>query len=129
MVSRRTTPVAVFAAVMLAAGLTGGCVAKAGNADPESRTFAFTGTTLNVKANDGPTDLVAADREDVEVTRWFDVKSPWSDARWRLDGGVLDMAAECSVIANCDARFRVEVPRGVRVLRDGEPTDLRGAGE
>ncbi|OLT34266.1 hypothetical protein BJF79_33575 [Actinomadura sp. CNU-125] len=127
--SRKTTPVAVLAAVVLAAGLSGGCVAKAGNAEPESRTFPFAGSTLNVKANDVPTDLVPADRKDVKVTRWFDDKSPWSDARWRLADGVLDIAASCSVIANCDAKFRVEVPRGVRVLRDGEPTDLRGTGE
>ncbi|MBE1530615.1 hypothetical protein [Actinomadura algeriensis] len=126
---RRTTPVSVFVAVVLAAGLSGGCVARAENADPVTRTFPFAGTTLNVRANDVPTDLVPADRGDVGVTRWFDDKSPWSDVRWRLDDGVLDMAASCSVIANCDARFGVEVPRGVRVLRDGEPTELRGAGE
>ncbi|MFV2171700.1 hypothetical protein ACFHW2_02405 [Actinomadura sp. LOL_016] len=129
MKSRRTTPVSVFAAVVLAAGLSGGCVADADKADPVSRTFPLTGATLDVKAHDVPTDLVAADRRDVKVTRWFDDKSPWSDAWWRLEDGVLDMAASCSGIANCDARFRVEVPRGVRVLRDGEPTDLGGTGE
>ncbi|WP_026400843.1 hypothetical protein [Actinomadura rifamycini] len=129
MVSRKTGPLAVFALVVAAAGATGGCVADADKADPVSRTFAFAGTTLDVRAHDVPTDVVAADRRDVEVTRWFDDRSPWSDAWWRLEGGALEMDATCTGFANCDARFRVEVPRGVRVLRDGEPTDLRGPGE
>lgn len=129
MVSRKTGPLTVFALVVAAAGFGGGCLANADDAEPVSRTFPFAGTTLDVRAHDVPTDLVAVDREDVKVTRWFDDRSPWSDAWWRLEGGALDMNASCSGFANCDARFRVEVPRDVRVLRDGKPTDLRGAGE
>ncbi|MEU8384242.1 hypothetical protein [Streptosporangium sp. NPDC048865] len=114
------------AVTTLIGGLTA-CSVSAGNARPEERTFAFDGRTLNVKSHEIPTDLVAADREDIKVTRWFDAKIGSSRTlRWDLKGDVLDLEAGCTGIAFCDARFRVEVPRDVRVLRDGRRTDLRG---
>ncbi|WP_223167651.1 serine hydrolase domain-containing protein [Nonomuraea sp. SYSU D8015] len=102
-----------------------GCAAYV-QAQPEEKTFAFAGRTLDVVANGVPTDLVAADREDVKVVRWFDVKSGAKKTSWVLKGNTLTLKAECLGFANCDARFRVEVPRTVRVLRDGRPTKLRG---
>jgi hypothetical protein len=121
-----TRLLACCAITTLIGGLTA-CSVNAGNALPEEKTFAFSGKTLNVKSHEIPTDLVAGDRDDIKVTRWFDAKAGSSKTlRWDLKGDVLDLEAGCTGIALCDARFRVEVPRGVKVLRDGRRTDLRG---
>lgn len=99
--------------------------ANAESAKPEEKVFPFSGTTLDVAAHDTPTDLVATDREDVKVTLWFDVKGTNATSHSSLKNGRLDLKAGCSGLAFCDAKFRVEVPRGVKVLRDGRKTDLR----
>lgn len=117
----------VPAAVLLALGALTACSVDAKNATPKSTAFAFSGDTLDVRAHGVPTDLVAADRKDVEVTRWFDAKAGSRKTLvWKLHGGTLDLDARCKGLALCDARFRVEVPRGTTVLRDGRPTKLRG---
>lgn len=113
-------------ATVLVGGLTA-CSVDAKSATPEEKTFAFGGETLDVKAHGIPTDLVAGDRKDVKVTRWFDTRAGSSKTlRWELKGDTLDLEAGCTGLALCDARFEVEVPRGVEVLRDGRKTDLRG---
>ncbi|MEE1822524.1 hypothetical protein PUR61_10015 [Streptomyces sp. BE20] len=116
---------AVTAVVLLAA--VTGC-ARAEEAEPESTLFGYAGTTLDVVvAHHVPTDLVTADRQDIKVTRWFkaDVVGT-STTDWRLEGDTLHLEASCSGLADCDARFRVEVPPHVAVLRDGRATDLKG---
>jgi hypothetical protein len=109
----------------IAALVLAGCASYL-EAPPEFRTFAFTGTTLDVESHGVPTDLIATDRTDVKVTRWFSARSGVKDARWTLRDGSLDLVAQCGGFANCDARFEVEVPKGITVLRSGRPTDLRG---
>ena len=105
-----------------------GC-ATASEATPVTTTFPFDGTILDVRSHDVATDLVATDRDDVEVTRWFATKlATGVKADWSLTDRTLDLRADCTGIANCDARFRVEVPLGVRVLRDGQATELDGRG-
>ncbi|MFJ8022187.1 hypothetical protein [Streptomyces sp. NPDC096311] len=104
-----------------------GC-ANADDATPEKKTFSFDGKTLNVRSHGIPTDLVVSDRGDVRVTRWFDVQpgaKPHSS--WKLTDGTLDLQAGCARFANCDVRFRVEVPKSVKVLRNGRATKLKGA--
>ncbi|GHG48956.1 hypothetical protein [Streptomyces glebosus] len=117
-----------MAGVILAAGIgLTGC-ANVEEAKPETKTFPFDGKTLNVTSHDIPTDLVAAEREDVKVTRWFDVGiGADEETSWSLKKGILDLQAACSKIANCDVRFRVEVPKSLKVLRNGRATDLKGA--
>ncbi|MFJ9696324.1 hypothetical protein [Kitasatospora sp. NPDC101183] len=124
----KSAPPALLALVVAALVPLTGC-ADAGDAKPEEKSFAFSGKTLDVKAHGNRTDLVPADREDVKVTRWFktgDLKVGDIRKVWELDNGTLELRAGCSGLADCDARFRVEVPRGVTVTRDGRPTDLRG---
>ncbi|MFB6888644.1 hypothetical protein ACFCX4_04925 [Kitasatospora sp. NPDC056327] len=117
---------ALFAATVLLAAVAG--CARSGDAEPESTVFGFDGATLNVVARHHvPTDLVAADRQDVKVTRWFKADGIGRErAEWTLEGDTLTLEASCSGFANCDARFRVEVPPHVAVLRDGRATDLKG---
>ncbi|NKY58310.1 hypothetical protein [Nocardia flavorosea] len=51
---------------------------------------------------------------------------PAKEQSWTLENGRLELVARCGGFANCDARFRVEVPATLTVLRSGQPTDLRG---
>ncbi|GAA2991113.1 hypothetical protein GCM10010519_25940 [Streptomyces lactacystinicus] len=117
------TVVLVVAALVSLAGC-----ADARDAAPEDRTFEFAGRSLDVKSHGAPADLVAVDREDVKVTRWFDTSGKIGSAKesWTLEGGVLELRAGCSGLANCDTKYRVEVPQGVVVLRDGRGTELKG---
>ena len=126
---RTVVPLRLAVLALAAAGavFTAGCSINAKDARPVSRTFEFRGTTLDVVAHETPTDLVPADRDDVKVTRWLDHK-PGSTVHqhWRLTGHTLDIDVGCTGLALCDARFQVDVPRGVRVLRDGRVTKLTG---
>ena len=122
---RKGVAVAFVATVVGLSGLT--ACASAKNATPETKTFPFSGGTLNIRSHGVPTDIVATDRTDVRVTRWFDAK--WGADKhesWELDGKDLTLKAECEGLANCDVHFKVEVPKSVKVLRDGHDTDLKG---
>ncbi|MEU8916048.1 hypothetical protein [Streptomyces nigrescens] len=125
--SQRPLPLVVAAtAVAAALGLTG-CSVDASTAEPESKSFAYAGTSLKLTTHEVATELVAADRKDIKVTRWFDHAAGSEHLTWTLKGDTLDIDAGCSGIAFCDARFKVEVPRGIAVIRDGRATDPPGA--
>lgn len=130
----RTRPVVVRTG--LAAGvvvvLVGG-VAACGNSaaddkDPDHRSFALTGHTLTVDSDDSALEIVAADGNPagkVEVTRWFQGtvaigKDP--KVSWKMEDDRLTLRMKCSgVVADCSARHRIEVPRGVTVkVEDGD---------
>ncbi|PJJ03516.1 hypothetical protein BX264_3901 [Streptomyces sp. 2333.5] len=118
--------VALVVAVAAAAlGLTG-CSVDASQQKPESKSFRYAGTTLKLTTHEVATDLVAADRSDIKVTRWFDAAAGSEHLTWTLKGDTLDIDAGCSGIAFCDAKFRVEVPRGIAVTKDGRRTGLTG---
>ncbi|WP_380281496.1 hypothetical protein [Kitasatospora purpeofusca] len=121
-------PVAGAAVAVLLTAVAG--CAEAGDATPESTVFGFSGGTLNVVSRHHvPTDLVATDRQDVKVTRWFKADGIGKERTgWTLEDNTLTLEASCSGFANCDARFRVEVPTRTAVLRDGRATDLKGTG-
>ncbi|OIV35748.1 hypothetical protein BIV57_19935 [Mangrovactinospora gilvigrisea] len=118
----------VTAAALTALAATAACSGPDyRNAKPESKDFAFTGRTLDVRAHGTPTDLVATARPGtVTVVRRFDHKAGEKLLTRTLRGHRLNLEAGCRWLAICDARFRVEVPKGVTVLRDGEPTRLKG---
>ena len=122
-VRRAAATVSLAVAMALA-----GC-ASVDDATPETKRFEFDGRTLNVVSHDVPTDLVRGTDDDIVVTRWFAARfATGRKLSWTLVGDTLDLRADCTGIANCDARFRVEVPPGVTVLRDGAPTQLTGEG-
>ncbi|MFI6846776.1 hypothetical protein OG535_33450 [Kitasatospora sp. NBC_00085] len=118
----------VVALVALAALVAVTGCAKADEATPEDKTFGYHGTTLDVVSlHHVPTDPVMADRQDIKVTRWFKTDVIGNQrSSWALDDDTLTLEASCSGIANCDARFRVEVPPHITVLRDGRATELKG---
>jgi len=116
-------------AVMVLVGTATACGASAGDdKDPDHRSFALTGHTLTVDSDDSALEIVAADGNPegkVEVTRWFQGsvalgKDP--KVSWRMADGRLTLRVKCSgVVADCSAKHRIEVPRGVTVkVKDGD---------
>ncbi|WP_409236093.1 DUF4097 family beta strand repeat-containing protein [Streptomyces sp. PA5.6] len=112
--------------------LVGACGADADDdTEPEHRTFALAGKTLTVESSDSSLELVPAGRgaEGVKVTRWFHGETVLGGdpkVTWEMDGDRLKLGMSCSgIIANCSAKHRVEVPRGVSVNvenKDGRVT-------
>ncbi|WP_028800915.1 DUF4097 family beta strand repeat-containing protein [Streptomyces sp. 142MFCol3.1] len=103
------------------------CGASAGDdKEPEHRAFDLHGRTLTVDSDDSALDLVVSDSAKagrVEVTRWFQghvVVGGDPEVTWAMkvdDRLVLRM--KCSgVVADCSARHRIVVPRGIAVTVD-----------
>ncbi|MER6323311.1 DUF4097 family beta strand repeat-containing protein [Streptomyces coelicoflavus] len=127
----RTVPVRVSAAVgavaVLVAGLSA-CASASDDKDPEHRSFDLPGRTLTVDTDDSALEVVASDDHAsgrIEVTRWFSgsvAVGSDPEATWKMDGDRLVLRMHCSgVIADCAAKHRVEVPRGIAVkVRDGD---------
>ncbi|MDI3419886.1 DUF4097 family beta strand repeat-containing protein [Streptomyces luteolus] len=127
-VQRPRTAVALGAA-LAAVVLVGGCASAGSDDEPERRSFPLQGRTLTVDSDDSALDVVAADEEQVRVTRWFDgrtVLGESPEATWRMDGDTLQLRVKCDgFVSDCSARHRIEVPRdaGVHVVnKDGRVT-------
>ncbi|MFF7314722.1 DUF4097 family beta strand repeat-containing protein [Streptomyces sp. NPDC008137] len=116
------------AVVVLVAGLSA-CGASAGDdTEPEQRSFELQGRTLTVDSDDSALEIVAADRNPagrIEVTRWFQgsvVVGKEPEVTWSMRDDRLVLRLKCSgVVADCAAKHRIEVPRGVSVqVREGD---------
>lgn len=127
---RRATRVltGTTAVALLLLGATA-CGASAGDdKHPDHRTFALPGRTLTIDSDDSALEIVAADANPagkIEVTRWWQGSvTTGSDPKvsWAMDGDRLKLRMKCSgVIADCSAKHRIEVPRGVTVkVEDGD---------
>jgi hypothetical protein len=128
---RTTRPraLAVSGAVVAVALLAAGCGASAGDdRHPDHRSFALHGRTLTVDSDDSAIDLVVADSDradKVEVTRWFRghvVVGGDPRVTWAMKDDRLVLRMKCSgVVADCSARHRIVVPRGIAVtVKDGD---------
>lgn len=117
---RRAASTCLFVTVTASLASLGlvGCTTEASNANPETATFLYSGDTLILKTNEVATDVVATDREDIQVTRWFEHTAGFERLKWEIDGDTLEIDAGCHGIAICDARFEVEVPQDLHVERD-----------
>nr|WP_308354858.1 DUF4097 family beta strand repeat-containing protein [Streptomyces sp. Je 1-79] len=104
----------------------------------EKKSFAFSGDSLVVDADNSELEIVPADIEDVRVSRQVDgwvFMGEGPDAVWGLKDGRLTLRVECDAVAShCDSVHRVQVPRGVavtveddngKVTADGFDTDLK----
>ncbi|MFB7085806.1 DUF4097 family beta strand repeat-containing protein [Streptomyces sp. NPDC056296] len=127
----RTVSARTFAAVgavaVLVAGLSA-CASASDDKDPEHRSFALQGRTLTVDSDDSALEIVASDDHTsgkVEVTRWFSgsvAVGSDPEVTWKMDDDRLVLRMNCSgVVADCEARHRIEVPRGIAVkVKDGD---------
>ncbi|MFD8234648.1 DUF4097 domain-containing protein [Streptomyces sp. NPDC059696] len=123
------------AVVVLVAGLSA-CGASAGDdTDPDHRSFGLKGRTLTVDSDDSALEIVAADgipAGEVEVTRWFQGsvaigKEP--EATWSLRDDRLVLRLRCSgIVADCSAKHRIEVPRGITVKVESDDGSVRARG-
>lgn len=124
MVARARRAVRVPALVggaLLAGSLLTGCgTANADDATPETRTFSLSARELTVDTDNSAIELVpGGEGKEVKVTRRFD---GWSlggstGVTWEMeDGGTLKLRMTCKgVSVGCEAKHRIEVPRGVAV--------------
>lgn len=122
---------AVLAAgvVVVLGGAVAGCGASAGDdKDPDHRSFGLKGHTLTVDSDDSALEIVAADgnpQGKVGVTRWFQGSVAFGEdpkVSWSMKDDRLTLRMKCSgVVADCSAKHRIEVPRGVTVkVEDGD---------
>ncbi|AVV42838.1 DUF4097 family beta strand repeat-containing protein [Streptomyces sp. ID05-04B] len=110
------------AVVALAAGVTA-CGASAADDDhPDHRTFGISGATLTIDSDDSALEIVAskdAEAGKVDVTRWFEgsvVLGGNPRVTWSMKDDRLTLRTHCSgLVADCSAKHRIEVPRGVAV--------------
>ncbi|MBZ9638475.1 DUF4097 family beta strand repeat-containing protein [Streptomyces sp. PSKA30] len=133
-VSARAAVVA-GAVMVVVAGVTG-CGASAGeDMDPEQRSFSLRGSTLTVDSDDSALEIVAADDNPagrIEVTRWFEgsvVAGNDPKVTWSMEDDRLVLRLKCSgFIADCSAKHRIEVPRGVDVKVENGDGSVRARG-
>ncbi|NEA61940.1 DUF4097 family beta strand repeat-containing protein [Streptomyces sp. SID12488] len=124
----RARVIAVTGAVVALVATASACSSAGDDKDPEHRSFALQGRTLTVDSNDSGLDIVAVDSTKsgrIEVTRWFQGsvtmgKDP--KVTWSMEDDRLELRVKCSgVVADCSAKHRIEVPRGVSVVvRNGD---------
>lgn len=133
---RRTRGVRLLVGVGTTAavcGLVAACGASASDdKTPEQRSFSLPGHSLTVDSDDSALEVVVSDDvKDVRVTRWFDGRTVFGESpkvTWEQNaaGDRLTFRTKCGgLIANCSAKHRVVVPRGVAVTllnRDGKVT-------
>ncbi|WP_030238906.1 DUF4097 family beta strand repeat-containing protein [Streptomyces sp. NRRL S-455] len=123
------------AVVVLVAGLSA-CGASAGeDKEPDHRSFDLRGRTLTVDSDDSALEIVAADAAPagtIEVTRWFKGKVVFGnepEVTWSMRDDRLVLRLKCSgVVADCSARHRIEVPRGIAVKVQDRDGSVRARG-
>lgn len=133
--SARTRAALACVAVALVATATA-CGGDAGDdKHPEHRSFALHGRTLTVDSDNSTLEVVASDAVKagtVEVTRWFSgsvLIGTDPHATWSLKDDRLVLRLKCAgLVADCSARHRVEVPRGVQVKVEDRDGTVRAHG-
>ncbi|MGW0764593.1 DUF4097 family beta strand repeat-containing protein [Streptomyces sp. NPDC002676] len=126
----RSVPVRLAAAAVLVGGVVagaGGCASAGDDQHPEQRSFALHGRTLTVDSDDSALEVVSAASNragTVRVTRWFDgsvLVGSGPKVSWAMKDDRLVLRVKCSgVLADCSAKHRIEVPRGIAVkVEDG----------
>ncbi|MFE6284409.1 DUF4097 family beta strand repeat-containing protein [Streptomyces sp. NPDC057877] len=123
----RAAAVAGAVAVLLAGATACGASAE-DDSEPERRSFAVEGRTLTVDSDDSALEIIAADGNpagEITVTRWFQgsvVVGSDPEVSWSMSGDRLKLRMNCTgVVADCAAKHRIEVPRGITVkVEDGD---------
>ncbi len=131
----RARVLATAGAVALLVAALGACASAADDKDPDHRSFALPGRTLTVDSDDSALEIVASDDQapgQIQVTRWFSgsvTVGSDPEVTWTMDGDRLTLRMHCSgVVADCAAKHRVEVPRGVAVRAETDDGSVRARG-
>ncbi|KOV71107.1 DUF4097 family beta strand repeat-containing protein [Streptomyces sp. MMG1121] len=135
----RSVPARAAAMTVVTGVLVAGVSACGASADddkhPDHRSFALHGRTLTVDSDDAALEIVAARGNKagtVQVTRWFKgrvVVGGSPGVSWSFQGDRLKLRMHCNgFIADCAAKYRVEVPQGVAVNVDDGNGSVRARG-
>ncbi|MDX2678445.1 DUF4097 family beta strand repeat-containing protein [Streptomyces sp. NY05-11A] len=133
--TRRSTRGALAAVVVvLAAGATA-CASADDDEHPDHRSFGLHGRTLTIDSDDSALEIVASDTAKagtVDVTRWFQGSVTVGSSpkvTWSMKDDRLTLRMHCSgLVADCAAKHRVVVPRGVAVKIDSDDGSVRAQG-
>lgn len=132
MAFRTRTLLASGGAVAAALVVTGCGGANVDDAPVEHKSFAFSGKTLTIDADNSELKLVPADVKQVEVTRQYDgwvLVGDGPEASWKLEDDRLTLRVKCSgIAADCDSRHEVKVPRGVAVTVEDDNGSVNASG-
>ncbi|MEV6111595.1 DUF4097 family beta strand repeat-containing protein [Streptomyces sp. NPDC052109] len=135
----RSVPVRAAAMAVVTGVLVTGLSACGASADddthPDHRSFPLHGRTLTVDSDNSQLEIVATDSVragTVEVTRWFQgavVIGHDPTVRWSFKDDRLVLRVHCSgFVADCAARHRIEVPRGIGVRVGNGDGSVRARG-
>lgn len=120
---------------VLVAGVSACGASADDDTHPDHRSFALHGRTLTVDSDNAELEVVAAKGNKagtVRVTRWFDGSVVVGDSpsvRWSFKDDRLVLRMHCSgFIADCSAKYRIEVPQGVKVGVDDDNGAVRARG-
>lgn len=135
-VPARAARAALVTGVVVALAATATASASAGDDEhPDRRSFALRGDTLTVESDNSALEIVASDAHEagtVRVTRWFDgsvVVGEGPEVTWSMKDDRLVLRINCSgMVADCAARHRVQVPRGVAVKVEDDDGSVRARG-
>lgn len=130
---RRGSLAAVGVGVLAVGLLASGCGNSAeDDTEPEKRSFAFSGRALTVDSDDSALELVAGDVDDVQDTRWFKASVAIGqdpEISWAMKDGTLKLRVHCAgVVADCSAKHRIVVPRGVALTVKDQDGSVRATG-
>ncbi|MFI2199796.1 DUF4097 family beta strand repeat-containing protein [Streptomyces sp. NPDC020192] len=120
----RAAAMAVVTGVLVA-GVSACGSSASDDQHPDHKSFALHGRTLTVDSDDAALEIVAAQGNKagtVQVTRWFEGKvviGSGPRVSWSFQGDRLKLRMHCDgFIADCSAKYRIEVPRGIQVSVD-----------
>ncbi|MGW2643601.1 DUF4097 family beta strand repeat-containing protein [Streptomyces sp. NPDC001393] len=123
-VAVRAAAMAAVTAVLVA-GVSACGASASDDKHPDHRSFALHGHTLTVDSDDAALEIVAAQSGKagtVQVTRWFKgrvVVGGDPKVTWSFQDDRLKLRMHCDgFIADCSAKYRIEVPRGTGVTVD-----------
>ncbi|MFI9729955.1 DUF4097 family beta strand repeat-containing protein [Streptomyces sp. NPDC052092] len=133
--TRRTRALALAGAVVVLGAALTACASADDDTEPDHRTFGLPGTTLTIDSDDSALEIVASDTQpagEIAVTRWFQGSvTLGSDPKvtWSMEGDRLVLREKCSgFVADCAAKHRIEVPRGVAVTVEDKDGSVRAEG-
>ncbi|WP_031082537.1 DUF4097 family beta strand repeat-containing protein [Streptomyces sp. NRRL WC-3549] len=128
----KTALMATGGTVLLVAALSGCGGADVEDAPVENKSFAYSGTSLTIDAENSVVDVVPADVKEIEVTRQVDgwaLLGSGPKPSWKLEGDKLTFRVKCrALISNCESRHQVKVPRGLELTVDADNGQITATG-
>ncbi|WBO66593.1 DUF4097 family beta strand repeat-containing protein [Streptomyces camelliae] len=130
----RAAAMAVVTAALVA-GVSACGTSASDDKHPEHKSFALHGRTLTVDSDDAALEIVTAQGDkagSIQVTRWFKgrvVVGGSPRVSWSFQDDRLKLRMHCDgFIADCSAKYRIEVPRGIGLTVTDTNGDVQAQG-